>query len=152
MREKIQQNSTNSTLTSKQLEVIQALAAGASTTDAAKRAGIDRTTIYFWRKNGGDFEAALALARREFADSQKARLRELAEDAVNTVRELMSSAEVSPGVRLRAALSVLQSVGAMAESPNDAVLLREWREDTDPLMQALESFPGGGSVEAEGRD
>ncbi len=38
--------STESTLTPEQLEVIHALAGGASKVEAARRAGLDRTTIY----------------------------------------------------------------------------------------------------------
>jgi transposase-like protein len=127
MKEKAQQNSTESTLAPKQIEVIEALAGGASVADAARRAGVDRSTIYQWMRKGGNFDAELNLARRECADTMRARLRELAEDAVKTVREVMKSADVSAPVRLKAALSVLQSVGAMDESRGDLAIIERWR-------------------------
>jgi transposase-like protein len=136
MKDNTRQNSTDSTLTAK-IAVIEALASGASVTDAAKGAGVDRTTIYHWRKTSSDFETQLALARRECADTMRARLRELAEDALKIVRETMTSTEISPAVRLKAALSVLQSVGAMEESKGDAALIEKWRQDTDPLLSAF---------------
>lgn len=86
MKGTTRQNSTESTLTPKQVEVVGALAGGASVTEAAKRAGIDRSTIYLWMRNSGDFKGALILARRERADTMRARLRELADEAVMTVR------------------------------------------------------------------
>ena len=134
MKANIRQNSTDSTLEPKQLEVIEALASGASVTDAAKRAGVDRTTIYHWRKASSDFETQLALARRECADTLRARLRELADDALKTVRETMTSPEISPAVRLKAALSVLHSLGALEESNGDAALIEKWRKVTDPFL------------------
>jgi len=115
MEKKGRQNSTNSTLTPKQMEVIEALAGGATVTDAAKRAGVDRTTFYFWMNNDRDFEAQLALARREFADTVRARQRELMDDALKVVRETMTGKEIPPGTRLKAALSVLQNITATEE-------------------------------------
>ena len=139
MKANIRQNSTDSTLEPKQIEVIEALAGGASVTDAAKRAGVDRTTIYHWTKTSSDFETQLALARRECADTMRARLRELADHALRIVRETMTGPEISPAVRLKAALSVLQSLGALKESNADAGLIEKWR-DTDPLLSAFKGM------------
>ena len=51
MKEKTQQNSTDSTLAPQQLKAIEALASGTSVTKAAETAGVDRSTIYLWRKD-----------------------------------------------------------------------------------------------------
>ena len=51
MKKDTQQNSTESTLKPKQAKVIEALAIGASVTAAAKRAGVDRSTVYIWMKD-----------------------------------------------------------------------------------------------------
>ena len=131
MKQSTRQNSTESTLTPKQIEVIEALASGASVTDAARGAGVDRSTVYLWMRNGGNFEAELNLARRECADTMRARLRELAEDAVKAVRELMTDTDVSAAVRLRAALSVLQGLGAMDESRGDLAMIEKWRATSE---------------------
>lgn len=131
MKQSTRQNSTESTLTPKQIEVIEALASGASVTDAARGAGVDRSTVYLWMRNGGNFEAELNLARRECADTMRARLRELAEDAVKAVRELMTDTDVSAAVRLRAALSVLRGLGAMDESRGDLAMIEKWRATSE---------------------
>jgi transposase-like protein len=141
MSEETQQNSTESTLSPKQIRVIEALASGASVADAARRAGVDRSTIYLWMKDDDDFAEELSLARRECADNMRARLRELAEDAVKTVRELMTGTDVSAAVRLRAALSVLQSMGAMDESQGTLAMIERGRASSEswdsPLLNAL---------------
>jgi DNA-binding MarR family transcriptional regulator len=89
MKKNIQQNSTDSTLTPKQIEVIEALASGASVSEAAKSAGVDRSTVYHWTKDDSEFEGQLTVARRECAETMRARLRELADDAVKTIREIL---------------------------------------------------------------
>jgi transposase len=122
------QNSTESTLTPKQLEVIQAIAGGASKAEAARRADVDRTTIYTWLKNDPDFEAVLTLARCECADATKARLRELADDAVKTVSEIMKSKEIPAGVRLKAALAVINAEAKGTEPDSDAAIVDKWRK------------------------
>jgi len=110
MKEKTRQNSTDSTLAPQQLKVIEALASGTSVTKAAETAGVDRSTIYLWRKDSS-FEAALNVARCEFADTTRSRLRELADDAVKVVRDVLEDPHAAAAIRLKAALSVLQSVG-----------------------------------------
>ena len=78
-------------------------------------------------KTSGEFEAQLTLARRNCADIMRARLRELAEAALKIVGEMMTRQEISPAVRLRAALAVLQSFGALEESHDDAAVIERWR-------------------------
>jgi hypothetical protein len=131
MKKGIQQNSTDSTLNPKQIEVIEALASGASVSEAAKRAGVDRSTVYHWTKDDNEFVGQLTVARRECADTMRARLRELADDAVKTIHEILGGTDIPPAVRLKAALSVLQSVGAMDESTGDAALVEKWRNDSN---------------------
>jgi hypothetical protein len=140
MKDNTQQISTDSTLERKQLEAIEALASGASVTDAAKKAGVDRTTVYYWLKSSGEFEAQLALAQRECADRMRARLRGLEDDALAVIRETMTDTKISPAVRLKATLSVLQSLGALKESNGEADLIEKWRQDTDPLLDNIRSI------------
>ena len=133
MNDNSRENSTESTVTTKQIEVIEALASGASVTEAANRAGVNRTTIYLWMKASGEFETQLALARRECADTMRARLRGLADDAVKIVEQTMTGTEISPAVRLRAALAVFQSLGALKESNGEAELIEKWRREPNFL-------------------
>jgi transposase-like protein len=129
MKQNTRQNSTESTLTPKQIQVIEALASGASVSEAAKRAGVNRSTVYLWRRDSRDFEARLTLARRECADNMRARLRKLEDDAIKTIRETLRGRDIPPGVRREAALSVLQSLAVMDESTGDAATLEESRTD-----------------------
>jgi predicted DNA-binding transcriptional regulator AlpA len=132
-----QQNSTESTLTPKQVEVIESLAKGLSVTEAARRAGVDRSTIYLWMRDGDDFPAQLMLARRDCADAMKARLRELGDDAIKTIRDVLSDKKISPAVRLKAALAVLQSLGAKKDFADDAGVIEKWRKDSEPFARSL---------------
>jgi hypothetical protein len=139
MKDNARQKSTESTLTPKQLEVIQAVAAGASKAAAARDAGVDRTTIYLWLKTSPDFGAQLNLARCEYEEALKARFRKLEEPAFQTVSEIMQSPETPPGVRLRAALAVINAAAKMNEPDNEAAIVEKWRKKTDPIMEAIES-------------
>lgn len=115
-----QQHSTESTteLAPHQAEVITALMRGASVTDATRQANVDRTTFYLWIKSDAVFQAELNRARQEQAESMRAQLRGLADTAVSTVREMLTGTDVPPGVRLKAALAVLQATGTL--EPQDS--------------------------------
>ena len=145
MSKDTQQNSTESTLSAKQVQVIEALASGASVADAARKVAVDRSTIYLWMKKDGHFGEELNLARRECADTMRARLRELGEDAVKTIRELMTGTDVSAAVRLRAALSVLQSAGAMDEIRGDLAMIEQWRAHSESWSSFFGAIGKGGT-------
>jgi len=131
MKDNTRQISTNSTHKAKQLEVIQALAGGASKAEAARLAGVDRTTIYYWCKDDPDFEAQLMLAQGECADAMKAQVRELREEALKTVSEIMKGADIPPVVRLKAASIVLHIEAMMRESTSAAAVVEKWRYARD---------------------
>ncbi len=110
-----QQNSTESTseLAPQQAEVISALVRGATVTDATRQARVDRTTFYLWLKSDEVFQAELNRAKQEHTDIMRAQLRGLAEAAVSTVREMLTGTDVPAGLRLKAALAVLHSIGTL---------------------------------------
>ena len=127
------QKSTESTpeIEPEQAEVITALVRGATITDATRRANVDRSTFYLWLKSDAAFEAELNRARREQRDALRAQLRELAGVAMSTVREMLTGPDVPPGVRLRAAIAVLQSVGTLEPEEigeTDPAAIREKRQ------------------------
>jgi Helix-turn-helix of insertion element transposase len=117
-----QQNSTESTpqktnllmtaITTQQAEVINALVHGATVTEAAKKVNINRSTFYIWLKNA-DFVAELNRIKQEQNDAMHAQLRGLAKTAVSTLREMLTGKDVPAGVKLKAALAVLQGVGTL---------------------------------------
>lgn len=132
-----QQNSTKSTatLTQQQWEMIAALVRGATVTDATKQANVDRTTFYLWLKSDATFVAELNRAKQEQTDAIRAQLRGLADTAMATLREMLIGAEISPGVRLKAALSVLQSLGSLEPEP-----IGKTEPDQVETEQFLDSF------------
>jgi hypothetical protein len=127
-----QQNSTASTieLATRKAEVITALVRGATVTDATKQANVDRTTFYLWRKSDATFQAELNRAKQEQMDGIRAQLREMADTAVSTIREMMIGDYVPPSVRLKASLAVLQSIGTLTPEQigaTDPDVIRERR-------------------------
>ena len=110
-----QQHSTKSTpeLAPHRADVIAALMRGASVTDATRQANVDRTTFYLWIKSDAVFQAELNRAKQEQAEAMRAQLRGLADAAVSTVREMLTGADIPAGVRLKAALTVLQAMGTL---------------------------------------
>jgi AcrR family transcriptional regulator len=126
-----QQNSTESTavLAPQQAEVITALVRGATVTDATKQANIDRTTFYLRLKSDATFLAELNRAKKEHTDAMRAQLRDLADTAVSTVREMLTGPDVPAGVRLKAALVVLESIGTLKPEPIGKVDPRQIESD-----------------------
>src|SRR5690242_18307245 len=112
---KNQHNSTESTaeLTPQQVEVIAALVRGTTVRDATKQANVDRTTFYLWLKSDANFEAELNRAKQEQTDVMREQLRSLAGAAFSTIREMLNDFDVPAGVRLKAALVVLHSLGTL---------------------------------------
>lgn len=133
------QNSTESTpdLTSPQVQVISALVAGATVTDATKQANVDRTTFYLWLRADAMFQAEFNRAKQEHAESMRARLRGLAELAFSTLEKTLTGKNVPPGVRLRAALAVLQGAEAL-DTISTRILMHDDRMGTSERESAAE--------------
>ena len=91
-----------------QAQVIAALAQGRTATDAAHDAGIHRTTIHHWFRTQPAFNAAFQEAQREYVETLRDGMRDLAARAVETLRNLLDDPNTPPAVRLRTALAVLQ--------------------------------------------
>ena len=68
-------------------------------------------------------------------DAMRAQLRGLADTAVSTVREMLTGMDVPAGVRLKAALAVLQSVGNAGTGAN-----RRSRPSEDRIRVATAEF------------
>ena len=115
MKPKVLQNSTESTvqLTPKKAEVIRSLVRGATVSEATRQADIDRSTFYLWLRSDEVFQAELNRAKQERIDAMRAKVAELGAKAVETVQDLMTNPETPAGVKLKAALAVLQSIGTL---------------------------------------
>ncbi len=99
---------TSTDLTPVQAQVVQALAAGRSVSAAARGAQLHRSTIHNWLKDQPAFAAAVKTARESYRLELGDDLLDLAGDALQTLRSLISSPDTPPAVRLRAALAVLE--------------------------------------------
>jgi hypothetical protein len=114
MESAVHHNSTESdtisdtNLSPVQAQVIAALAQGRTTTDAARDAGIHRTTVHHWRRTEPNFNTSLQEAQREYVETLQDGMRDLAARAVETLRNLLDDPNTPPAVRLRTALAVLQ--------------------------------------------
>jgi len=91
-----------------QVQVVAALAEGRSVTRTAAAAGIHRTTIHNWMRSSKEFRDAVNQARDHFFECVNDQLNELSTTALDTLRQLLTSPETPPSVRLHAALAVLE--------------------------------------------
>lgn len=96
-------------LSANQLEVIRSFIGGASVTDAAAKAAVDRTTVHRWQKSDFAFQASLNRGKQELWDSIEHQRLRIARAAADTVLEALPDGDV------KTALAVLKSMGALSE-------------------------------------
>jgi len=101
------QNSTPSTLTPVQAQIVLALAQGATITAAAEAAALHRTTVYLWLKTQPDFAAAIEQARAEYILTLRDDLKNMSCLALSTLRSILENSDTPAAVRLKAALAIL---------------------------------------------
>lgn len=124
-----------------QLKALASLIRGATVTDAAAEADIDRTTLHRWLRDDAEFIAAYNAARAELQRSTRAALADLGHEAVGVMRDMLHSADVPAPVKLRAAAMVLGMIGADEPEPigsDDAASIR--RDQERALMSPLEQI------------
>jgi AcrR family transcriptional regulator len=116
------------TLSPAQMKVVAALAQGASVAEAARAAGVHRSTVYTWLESEPDFVTAVQESRAEFAQYLRAELRQLTTLALATLRQLLENADTPPALKLRAANAVLQAGVRyqVTEHPPRGYLLEDW--------------------------
>jgi AcrR family transcriptional regulator len=116
------------TLSPAQMKVVAALAQGASVAEAARAAGVHRSTVYTWLESEPDFVTAVQESRAEFAQYLRAELRQLTTLAISTLRQLLENADTPPALKLRAANAVLQAGVRyqVTEHPPQGYLLEDW--------------------------
>jgi hypothetical protein len=89
-----------------QTKAIAALATGCNISSAACLVGVHRSTIHDWLTQP-DFRSALAESQQEFLDLYQDQLLAIANLAIDTIRQTLENTELSPALRLRAALAVI---------------------------------------------
>ena len=109
------QNGTSSSapreLAPKQAKALEHLLAATSVTDAAKGAGIGRSTLHRWLREDPAFQAAYNGARRDLQREVEIRLLVAATHAAQTVCRAARAGNV------QASLALLKGIGALAGEP-----------------------------------
>lgn len=137
MSTKTTQAATDSELSRSQLTAIEALAAGKSMNDAATAAGVDRSTLYRWRRHDDEFRAALASMRNDFREELSTRLLTLATKACAVVEDALDAGDA------KTAIAILRGCGALPgvapQEPDDPKDLRyeRLRAERDRVLEGL---------------
>ena len=108
IRQNSTESDTNTSLSPVQAQVIAALAQGRTITAAARETDVHRSTIYTWLQHEPQFKTAVENAQREYVEVLRDGMRDLATAALDTLRRLLDDRSISPAVRLRTALAILQ--------------------------------------------
>ena len=119
------------------LAVLDALALGQSVSAAARIAGVHRSTVYHWTRTDPQVARAVSRARSGHHSTIYDDVQELASRALSTVRETLDNPELSPSLRLRAALAVLKTATAPEPAAAPASDTREL--DTAEFDTSVES-------------
>ncbi len=102
-----QNETSQKKLTAKQERALDHLLCGETVTAAAKAAGVGRSTLHRWQAEDLTFQAAYNRRRHELQDAARARLLQLADQAMETVEGAVAGGDA------RTSLKVLDSLGLL---------------------------------------
>jgi transposase-like protein len=125
-----------------QLAVICALSSGATATEAADQAGVHRNTISNWRRNALPFQYAFAHAQYDRALFYREKAEALADLAIQTIQQILTDPNAPAGVRLKAALTILQTASTPPEPKKQVSLdIEKIKIVHNPEPQVLDPLP-----------
>jgi hypothetical protein len=139
----------NNTLTSQQSQAVIHLIEADTLSEAARRTGVSRPTLYAWLKEPA-FSRELDSARRAEHQARLNALTELLPKALKTLSGLLESED--PQVRLKASSEIVKAYQALADrsasGPEPAPLVEEgeaWSEEDVPTVaqRCLEGLING---------
>jgi hypothetical protein len=104
------QTSANSAISEAQNRAIAMAALGETGRDIANALGVNESTVSRWKQTP-EFQAGVNAIQHQGREVAIAKLRILAEKAVNTIEDVMVSPSSPPGDRLKAAAIVLDRLG-----------------------------------------
>ena len=102
---------TDEGLPPEQATVLERLLAGSPVTDAARAAGVHRSTVHRWLQGDYHFQAAWNRGRSEVRDSSEAALLKLAPKALAAIERALDAGDV------QASLSLLKGLGLLSGKP-----------------------------------
>lgn len=94
-------------LTPTQEQVLALIVAGSTASAAAESAGVHRNTIANWQRSSPAFRRSLNQASYDQALFWREQAQQLAADALDTMRTMLTDPSAPSGTRLRAALAIL---------------------------------------------
>jgi DNA-binding transcriptional MerR regulator len=134
-----------------QAQVIATLAQGRTVTEAARDAGIHRTTIHHWFRNEPLFKTAFQEAQREYNETLHDGMRALAARAVDAIHKLLDDPNTPPAVRLRTSLTILdrphlQELGLQLPELIESPQSREVNDQLTEIAQEKQEPPASAIV------
>lgn len=104
-------------LTPKKFAAVVALLSTSNQQEAAAAAGVARCTLVRWMKDE-TFRVAMVEAEAGAIDQATRRLIGLSDNAINTISVVLTDPNTTPGIRLRAAQTVLEFLLKLRELRN----------------------------------
>ena len=130
------------TLSAQQIQVIDALSSGATMTDAAEQAGVHRNTVANWRRNALPFQYALAHAQYDRALVFREKCEALTDLAFQTLQQILTDPNAPAGVRLKAALAIINTASTPPEPKKQVMIdIEKIKVVRNPEPQVLNPEP-----------
>lgn len=137
----MQQNATVKSLSEKQLVALESLLAGSTISDAAKAAGVDRTTVHRWQKSpsfASEYNKELSIVQETMYN----RLRSIAVEATFTVEQAIRQGDVKSALAILKGMGYLSGELSHIGSDNPKTIkheqqLREHRQEREMLYETI---------------
>ncbi len=131
-------------LTPVQARVLAALAEGTTVTEAARQAGVHRSTIYNWFDSVPALGEMLERTARARTTAIHDQILELAGVALDTIRHFVTDENTTPALRLRAALALVRFARQRTGEPTPAIPEAAINSGLESLLDRI----GGPEVQA----
>ena len=95
-------------------QIIAALLASGTIKTASAAVGLSERAVYD-RMNNGDFQGLYKAAKTDMVRAAVFSINKQLQAAIDTVTEIMQSADVNPAIRLQAAQTILNNAGKFAQ-------------------------------------
>jgi hypothetical protein len=105
-------------ITAPQQRAIVALLSTKNVAEAAQQANVGERTLFRWMAEDVLFKAALAVAEGEMINAATRRLLQHQDVALTVILSIMADKKLSAGVRLRAALAIVDTMLKLRELNN----------------------------------
>ena len=131
---------TAGSLDARKMRVVVALAEGKTETEAARLAGVNRTTIYRWHQEA-DFVAELNRLKREYLAEHRAKLRTLLEKATEILESCLQRPE-GDKLQMKAAMFLISQLAPRAYETIGPItekgVQKIWKDDAMRLSSSEE--------------